>query len=166
MKFFLIGMPYSGKTTLGRQLANELSLPFIDLDHEIEKREGSPIPEIFSKKGEDYFRITESTVLKEWTASSESFVMSTGGGAPCFHNGINIINNAGTSIFLDVPVDELVNRVGHKSDRPLLNSGDQNALTEKLTKLYTTRIDIYRKAKAIADSPSLSDLIKVLGIKR
>src|SRR5688572_2577774 len=127
MKIFLIGMPYSGKSTLGRQLANELDVSFVDQDHEIEIREGKSIPEIFSQEGEDHFRIVESTVLKEWAASAESFVMGTGGGAPCFYQGIDLINQAGISIFLDVSIEELVSRVGSKSDRPLLNTSDQEA---------------------------------------
>jgi shikimate kinase len=162
MKIFLIGMPYSGKSTLGRQLANELNVPFVDQDHEIETREGKSIPEIFSQEGEDHFRIVESTVLKEWAASSESFVMGTGGGAPCFHQGIDIINQAGISIFLDVSIEELVSRVGSKSDRPLLNTSDQEALTEKLTRLYSNRIEIYRKARLNLVNPTLPMVLNAL----
>jgi len=165
MKIFLIGMPYSGKSTLGHQLANELSLPFVDQDREIEMRESKSISEIFSQAGEGHFRIIESTVLKEWAASSESFVMGTGGGAPCFHHGIDIINQAGISIFLDVPTEELVSRVGSKSDRPLLNTSDQEALIEKLTRLYSNRVEIYRKARLILTNPTLPVVLNALKIR-
>jgi shikimate kinase len=166
MKIFLIGMPYSGKSTLGRMLALELGVSFVDLDHEIEAREGKSIPEIFSQQGEDYFRIVESTLLKEWAASPKTFVMGTGGGAPCFYGGIEIINSAGVSIFLDVPVEELVNRVGNKSDRPLLNVSDQEALTERLSRLHSNRIAIYRKANYSLVSPTLPKMLDALRIKK
>jgi shikimate kinase len=165
MKIFLIGMPYSGKSTLGRQLADKLNSPFIDLDHEIEKREGKSIPDIFSQDGEDHFRSVESQLLNELAASSESFVMGTGGGAPCFYRGIDTINKAGVSIFLDVPVEELVKRVGSKSDRPLLNAGDQQALRDKLAALYSARIQIYSMANFQLVNPTLDTVLTALKIR-
>jgi shikimate kinase len=104
--------------------------------------------------------------LKEWAASSGSFVMGTGGGAPCFHDGIDIINQAGISIFLNVPIEELVKRVGGTSDRPLLSAPDQKALTEKLTRLHSDRIAIYNKAMFTLASPTLSIVLQALKIKR
>src|SRR5436189_5502924 len=92
MKIFLIGMPGAGKSTLGRPLAAALNLPFVDLDKEIEKHEQKSIPEVFELRGEDYFRKSESTLLKSWAESNRSFVLATGGGAPCFHDGIEVIN--------------------------------------------------------------------------
>ena len=74
-------MPGSGKTTLGKQLAALLKVGFIDLDHEIEQKEGCAISEIFSKKGEPYFRQIESETLRHFADSSENLVISTGGGA-------------------------------------------------------------------------------------
>src|SRR5687768_14013749 len=146
MKIFLIGMPGSGKSTLGKQLAAELSLLFIDLDTEIEKEEGQIVKDIFSSKGEDYFRLAESKALKKIIASYKSFVLATGGGAPCFHNGIDIINNAGISIFLDVSVKELVSRVQNNTDRPLLNNESKVELEEKLKHLLEKRLKIYKQA--------------------
>lgn len=164
MKIFLIGMPGSGKTTLGQELAQSLSLPFIDLDHEIEKREGIQVKEIFSTKGEDYFRQVESDTLKLFASSPKDFVLATGGGAPCFHNGINIINSSGTSIFLDVPVDEIVKRVVSNTDRPLLVTDESTddkikQLRERLEGIRKTRLDIYHKASVTVSNPVLSDLL-------
>src|SRR5689334_5487844 len=102
MKIFLIGLPGSGKSTLGKDLADALLVDFVDLDVEIEKQENKIVQDIFREKGEDYFRQVESSVLKVWAASSKSFVMSTGGGAPCFYGGIDVINESGISIFLNV----------------------------------------------------------------
>ena len=78
MKIFLIGMPGSGKSTLGRQVARHLGIEFVDLDAEIEKAEAKSISDIFSQQGEDYFRIVESRLLLEWAASTKAFVMATG----------------------------------------------------------------------------------------
>ena len=80
MKIFLIGLPGSGKSTLGKDLADALLVEFVDLDAEIEKQENKIVQDIFREKGEDYFRQAESALLKVWAASSKSFVMSTGGG--------------------------------------------------------------------------------------
>jgi len=66
-------------------------LPFVDLDVEIEKSEGQPINQIFEKKKEDYFRQVESSILNKFCSSAESFIMSTGGGAPCFHDNMTMM---------------------------------------------------------------------------
>jgi shikimate kinase len=166
MKIFLIGMPGSGKSTIGRQIANELSMPFVDLDQEIEIQEGKLIKDIFSSKGEAYFRQIESNVLKLWCDSHGEFVLSTGGGAPCFHDGIEVINRAGLSIFLDVPVKELVRRVEKNSDRPLLSVKDdehgENQLEEKLNGIRSNRLQYYKKASVTIESPTYHDVIRVI----
>src|SRR5947207_14326757 len=107
MKIFLLGLPGSGKTTLGKALARSLGLSFVDLDLEIEKSEGMLIPEIFKTKKEDYFRKAEAAQLKHWSLSDREFVMATGGGAPCFFDNLETIKAAGRSFFLDVPASEI-----------------------------------------------------------
>ena len=117
MKIFLIGLSGAGKTTLGKLLAAELQVPFIDMDWEIEKKEKKSVREIFSHEGEDHFRQLESEVLRDWAGAQQDFVMGTGGGAPCFYNGMEVINQSGLSIFLDVPVGELMRRLASATDR-------------------------------------------------
>ncbi len=121
MKIYLIGMPGSGKTTIGEKISRKLSVGFVDLDKEIELKEGNSVSEIFASKGEDYFRRVESTLLAEWASDSGSWIMATGGGAPCFFNGIDVINQSGISIFLDETTSVLVARLAGKKTDPCFN---------------------------------------------
>ena len=143
MKIYLIGMPGSGKSTLGKQLALSLRIPFVDLDEEIERREREKVPDIFKSRGEDVFRQIESELLFSLSKSSEDFVLATGGGAPCFHDGMTIINKTGVSIFLDVPVNALVNRLKSDKNRPLLQEGE---LEQRLATLLAQRLPVYSQA--------------------
>lgn len=163
MKLYLIGMPGSGKSTLGKQLANELLLEFVDLDTEIEQREGKKIADIFREKGEDYFRQTEAAVLREWAGSSKSFTMATGGGTPCFHHGMDVINQTGISIFLDVDIVTLAERTKQNSTRPLLQpDADVN---ERLKQLLEKRISIYTQAHYKIQHPDKKKVLAAINRK-
>ena len=164
MKIFLIGMPGSGKSTLGKQLAEKLLTRFVDLDHEIETHEQKSVTEIFSQSGEDYFRQVETKLLHQFCASQESFVMATGGGAPVFFDGINIINNSGVSVFLDVPIETLVRNTSNRSTRPLLKNDGEEQLRQKLTKIRESRLATYQQARINLSNPDLSSLLKALGL--
>lgn len=147
-KIFLIGLPGSGKTTLGRQLADHLGLPFVDLDKEIEKLEGKPIGEIFAQRGEDYFRTVEKDVLRSYCARPEGYVMATGGGAPCFFDNMHVMNAAGVTLFLDVPARIIRERLerGNLTKRPLFAGLTPDALKDKIEFLRTHRLPYYRLA--------------------
>ncbi len=157
MKIYLIGMPGSGKTTLGAELATALMVPFVDLDAEIEKREQHSVQEIFSQTGESHFRQVEAEILREWAASTDSFVMATGGGAPCYYQGIDVINSTGLSVFLDVSMDQLVDRLKAGTIRPLLNEGVN--MREKTLALRRERLAVYSKAHITLTNPTAADLI-------
>lgn len=146
MKIFLIGMPGSGKSTLGKILAEKLMMDFFDLDKEIEKREGMPVQEIFHEKGEDYFRIKEQEILREITAQHHSFMMATGGGAPCFYQSINFMLAEGKVLFLDISLPTIFQRVQNSTDRPLLALQSNEVMLERLGKLREERLSVYQQA--------------------
>lgn len=166
MKIYLIGMPGSGKTTLGKRVADELLLLFVDLDKEIEKRERKSVPEIFAEKGEDYFRQVESQVLREWAGSEKGFVMATGGGAPCYFQGIEAINQTGISIFLDVPVSELIKRVSRDKNRPLLQTDGLEEKENRLKNLHEARLKYYQQAHIIIDRPDAKKILEAIRLRK
>ena len=129
-KVFLIGFMGCGKTTFGRKLAKQLEWDFIDLDDYIESEQKSSIQEIFSAKGEAYFRGLESNALEE-ASKWDKTVISTGGGTPCFNNNISFINNIGLSIYIKLSPEVLKSRLkGGKSKRPLIaNLSDAELLS-------------------------------------
>ena len=159
-------MPGSGKTTLGRDLACHLMVDFIDLDAEIEKAEGRSISEMFREEGELYFRLLEARLLRGWAASTVPFVMATGGGAPCFHRGIETINEYGISIFLDFPVPVLIERVRKNQERPLLFASDEKELVVKLERMRKERLGCYRKAKIVLENPTLESILETIHAKK
>jgi shikimate kinase len=167
MKIFLIGLPGSGKTTIAKQLAKQLPLPYMDLDQEIEKAEMKPISQIFKEKKEDYFRKIESQLLKDWCASDFDFVMATGGGAPCFFDNMKHMNEAGVTIFLDVPTMEIARRVANSKgeERPLLKSNGIDGLKDQIEFLRSNRINVYKQAQKIftGERITATEIAKDLG---
>lgn len=147
MKIFLIGLMGSGKSALGKKVSNSIKLPFIDLDVAIEQQEGMPVFEIFSKKGQEYFRNTEAGVLRKQSEAKE-FVMATGGGTPCFHGGMDFMNETGITIFLNTDIPEIVKRLDgpQQSLRPLLNELPEQSLEEKLKTMLQKRLPFYEQA--------------------
>ncbi len=148
MKIFLLGLPGSGKTTLGKELSNLLRLSFIDLDLEIERHAGKKITEIFKLWGENYFRELESKELKKLCSSTSDFVMATGGGTPCFFDNMAWINKSGDSIFLDVSAREIARRIAHAqlTDRPLLASQHPDQLKDHIEQIRSNRLYYYTQA--------------------
>lgn len=148
MKIFLIGLPGSGKTTLGKVVAELLKRPFVDLDEEIVMGERQSIAEIFVKMGEDHFRKIETKYLARFCGSSSDFIMATGGGTPCFFSNLELINKSGTSIFLDASVDEIARRMMQTelAKRPMFSSQDVGSIAERVKSMWAQRISFYQKA--------------------
>jgi shikimate kinase len=148
---FMLGMPSSGKSTLGRQLAKELNYDFIDLDKKIEVSEGKKIHEIFNLEGEDYFRKVETDQLKKIEADT-GVVVATGGGTPCFNENMKFIKENGISIFLDVKPIKLEERMKNskKNTRPLFDL-ESETLSNTLLRTYEERIDFYKQADLVIE---------------
>jgi shikimate dehydrogenase len=134
----LTGMPGSGKSTLGRILAEKLGRELIETDEEIIRKTGMPIPEIFRKYGEAYFRDIESEVILQ-ASMHGGRVISTGGGAVLRSSNVDAMKMNGTVVFLDRPVSALL----PTDDRPLANNKD------KILKLYNERYPVYKAAADI-----------------
>jgi len=119
-KIYLIGFMGSGKSTTGKKLASGLGWSFVDLDKKIEEETGRKIPEIFSKQGEEYFREVERRVLRAMESLSE-VVISTGGGAPCYHDNMEHMLGNGITIYLKLTPVQLKQRLAvSKGERPLI----------------------------------------------
>lgn len=149
MKIFLTGMPGCGKSTFGRKVARELNLDFIDLDKEIIKKEEQSVTEIFELKGEDHFRKIESALLKDISLANDNFVLATGGGAPCFYDNMEFMNEQGYTVFIDTPIDTLLERLSLSgiNKRPLIKKMGEDNLMEGLTEKLNYRLPFYKKAK-------------------
>lgn len=149
IKIVLVGLPGSGKSTFGSRLALQLGFPFYDLDELIVRQEGKSIPEIFYEKGEGYFRQAETQALEEKLSADEAMVLATGGGAPCFNDNMDRINRLAISVFMDVPLSQIIGRMtsGEVAMRPLLQGLDAVEIAAKLTGLYADRVVYYDQAK-------------------
>jgi len=165
MLLFLIGLPGSGKTTLGKQLASLLTIPFIDLDKEIVKHYGLTIKEIFEEQGEAAFREMESTTLRN-LADKKPLIIATGGGAPCFHNNMEWMNANGTTLFLNPPLNELASRlsVAKNNHRPMLKNFTLDETLAFLEQKEKERSPYYSLAQLSLNvpSPNVDHLKKLL----
>lgn len=144
-------MPGCGKTRLGKILARELVTPFFDLDGEIVFDTGKLINTIFELDGEAFFRDREHDLLCQLSEQQKDFVMATGGGAPCFHNNMDVMNKNGVTVFLDVPLSDIFDKLNKRGtrSRPLLKKYDDDALQEELKAKYDARITFYQQANII-----------------
>lgn len=149
LKVVLVGLPGSGKSTFGKQLAQVLGFTYLDLDQVIEDSHALTIPEIFSRYGEGKFREWETESLEKLLLREGSFVLATGGGAPCFNDNMDLINQHGMSVFLDVPLDIISSRLRSSKvqNRPMFEGMDQGEISLKLKSLLTQREVFYNQAK-------------------
>jgi shikimate kinase len=157
----LVGLPGSGKTTVGRQLARRLQLPFIDSDHEIEQRIGCSIRDFFEREGEDRFRDIEQQVLDELTQGPPC-VLSTGGGACLRPANRRHLHDRGQVVYLRSTPEDVFRRVKHDRNRPLLLVGDP---LQRLRDLYVVRDPLYREtAHYVIETgrPSVATLVNMI----
>lgn len=140
-RIYLIGMMASGKSTIGEVLANRLGYRFVDMDAEIEVNSGKSITEIFTDHGEERFRQIESQLLKKLSTRS-NIVISTGGGAPIHHKGIDTMLETGRVVWLKVSKKAIYDRLQTDSSRPLAH----DITKHQLSRMIRSRNPIYKQA--------------------
>ncbi len=161
MNIVFVGLPGSGKTTIGRQLARRLGVPFLDSDHVIEERLGCSIRAYFAREGEEAFRDVEQQVLDELSLQHQG-VLSTGGGAVLREANRRHLHERGHVIYLRSSPEDVFRRLRHDTVRPLLQVEDPLA---RLRSLYETRDPLYRAAAHfVLDTgrPSVATLVNKL----
>lgn len=144
----MVGMMGSGKSHVGRLLAQDLSLDFYDTDAIIEERQGVKIAEMFVKQGEAFFRALERDVISE-LLSAGSCVISIGGGAVTTPEVLEDIKSRGVSVWMPVDLDVIYHRVRGDKSRPLLQGVD---LKEKIVSLLKVRQSLYAQADIEVDN--------------
>jgi shikimate kinase len=138
---YLVGMPGAGKSVVGRELAGRLGVPFVDLDLEIERETGASVSEIFEREGEPAFRAREAAALVAASVHDPA-VIACGGGVVLEPANRITLRNTGVAVFLDVPIEQLRERVRPAAERPLVREeGD-------LERLLAAREPLYREFAA------------------
>lgn len=166
-KIFLLGYMGSGKSYLGKRLAQNINFDFLDLDELIELKNEQSISDIFVEKGEKYFRQTESECLKS-LKNQENIVVALGGGTPCFFDNMNWINEQGVSIYLKTATEILVQRLKNEmAHRPIIQQLSEKELPDFIEKNIAKRSPFYEQAHLeyftkTGNEPIVEDLTKFL----
>jgi shikimate kinase len=161
---YLVGFMASGKTTVGRALADHIGWPFVDMDAEIESREGKSISQIFQERGEAGFRVVEAEVLRSHVRTIEAgipCVLALGGGAFVQPGNRELIQNNGVSLWIDCPLDIIQRRLNGDTTRPL------TAHPNGLGRLYEDRRPVYSRAdyRVEVDTEDVTELVhRILGL--
>jgi shikimate kinase len=166
-RIILLGFMGSGKSTLGKQLAGIMAIPFLDSDILIEKKSALTINEIFATRGEQAFREMEVEVITELFEVTE-FVLAVGGGLPAIPGMMERLNELGTTIFLNVSMEELLRRLlTDRSNRPLLKDKNEWDLKNQIGRLRASRESVYKKAQICIENDSITaeQLVEILSQK-
>ena len=146
-----------GKTSLGKKLAKKMDAKFIDLDKVLEKEEQMSVPKIFELKGEPYFREIESQWLSKF--KGKDTIISLGGGTPCYHENMELINTIGSSVYLKMDASLLTDRLYNSiQKRPLIEEfkRDKVALSTKIESMLAEREPFYAKANITFEASNVS----------
>lgn len=160
----------AGKTHTGKLLAEKLKIPFFDLDREIEQGERKTISRLFEEEGEAGFREKEKQYLQEGSYPGR-FVLSTGGGAPCFFDNMDWMNRTGITVYLQADPNIIAARLlPEKMHRPLIRPISDEELPAAIAERLKTREPVYRQARLIIDNnnpPDIDQLAKqILDVRR
>lgn len=171
MKIFLLGYMGSGKSYIGKRLSDKLGYDFLDMDNQIEEKEGKSISEIFDKKGEVYFRKLERRTLEELIQREDPAVVSLGGGTPCYGDNMELIKNASdiTSFYLKLNITNLTDRLDkEKEHRPMISHlEDKEKLEEFIRKHLFERGFYYNQSDHVisCDEKSADEIIAEISEK-
>lgn len=156
-RIFLTGYMGAGKTTLGKALARELHVPFVDLDWYIEERFHKTVGELFTERGEAGFRELERSMLHE-VGEFEDVIISTGGGAPCFFDNMEYMNRVGKTVFLNVHPEVLFQRLRvAKQQRPILQGKEDGELRAFIVQALEKRAPFYMQVQYVFNADHLED---------
>lgn len=162
MKIVLIGYMGSGKSTIGKEVAKNVGIPFYDLDKIIEDREEDTVKNIFKRKGEIYFRKKESVVFRDFIQNNDTFILALGGGTPCYANNHEVLKNEDiVSFYLKGSIKTLSNRLeDEKKNRPLIASLSKDELDDYIRKHLFDRSYYYLQSKYIIsiDEKSIEEI--------
>lgn len=156
MRIYLVGYMGSGKSTLGRHLAHQTGMSFIDLDKYIEERNCRSVSQIFALEGETAFREKEHKALLE-ISEFDNIVVATGGGAPCFFDNMDRMNQTGITLFLDIETQVIAKRLtSSKTERPLIKGKSRQELIDFIHKNLEIRRPFYEKSHFRITGPDLN----------
>lgn len=162
-KIILLGYMGCGKSTIAKILADKLNLPCLDLDEIIEKRTNSSVNKLFSEKGELYFRKLEHEMFSELMKNPDSFVLSLGGGTPCYANNHELLKGENVfSIYLNGSIATLYRRLKNENEnRPLIAQKSEEEMKEFIAKNLFDRSYFYNQAqyKVNIDEKSVGELV-------
>ncbi len=165
-RIYLTGLMGVGKSTIGKWLAKQLRYQFLDTDIELQKQTGADIPWIFEIEGEQGFRVRETGVLKQ-LSEIDNAVIATGGGIVLNQQNRKIMNTTGVVIYLQAPVDLLLERTRFSKNRPLLEGVDRRAKFEALVRerepLYRRTADLIVRTKRGSPKRMAGKLIREIG---
>lgn len=151
-----------GKSYVGRNLAPLLGFDYVDIDKHIEEKEGLTVKEIFEQKGEDYFRQAEKEFIQQIDAG-QNLVISTGGGAPCFFDNMDVMNEKGLTIYLNRNKEKVIWRLlKGQYKRPLIANLNQEELEKFYDERLETRKPFYEKAKLHVGDADVEEILEIL----
>ena len=162
--FFLTGFMASGKSTLGHLAVHGTEIRFLDLDQLLEKETQLAVSEIFSQRGEEFFREIEAQCLRKLTMLPEpQYVIACGGGTPHFHDNLQWMKKNGVVIFIDPPIDIIINRLDEsRSGRPLAAHFDDKSWKKELIQLWEERRARYLEADIVLDDADPENILNSL----
>lgn len=144
----------SGKSSTGRKIASSLHWSFVDTDKIVEEQEGASVPELFDRKGEEYFRKAETRALRTVSERSRT-VIACGGGTPCSAENIQIMKSTGVTVYLKLPAGTLASRLlKSRTKRPLLRGVEATGMTERVQELLDLRTGWYEQADLVLEAMS------------